>query len=225
MMAAGRDGSGGGDSFTSLVLKQEGKTVALKKEELERRKTLVADEYGGVLPMFELFYLTSILYVAERCLSSYAEYNQALSSKSRDVIFSRMQDAITYAGAVARFFWPTKQGGRLATARAERLRSFFEIDKSSPISDKSLRNKLEHFDERLDEFLIENDAGGFVVQAIVGDLEDYAERTMKVFKLIDPVKRIIVIVNERFEYEPIINEVSRILELAKTMEQKGRLSK
>jgi hypothetical protein len=225
MTAAERDVREGGGSFRSLTLEQEGKTVALKEEELEQRRALVADEYNGILPMFELFYLTSIVYVAERCLSSYAEYKEALASKSRDVIFSRMQDTIAYAGGVARFFWPTKRGGRLAAKRGETLRSFFQIDSSSPISDKSLRNTLEHFDERLDEFLVENDAGGFVVQAIVGDLEDYAERTVKVFKLIDPEKRTIVILNERFEYQPIINEVGRILALTRTMELKGRLSK
>ena len=55
---------------------------------------------------------------------------------------------------------------------------------NSSLKGRNLRNALEHFDERLDLFLLEDDTGIFFPSAIIGGHELADEPTPRIFKLV-----------------------------------------
>ena len=103
---------------------------------------------------------------------------------------------------------------RLHIIKSETLRAMFDLDESSVLKDREIRNALEHFDERLDEFLLQETAGHFFPTAIVDSHEIADEPTAEVFKLVDPNTGIFVLLNEKFNFSKIRAEVARVLEHA-----------
>jgi hypothetical protein len=65
-----------------------------------------------------------------------------------------VQEGLAHAASLSGYFWPMKTGGERATARGERLRKAFNLTDESPLRSRSLGNAFEHFDERLDRFLL-----------------------------------------------------------------------
>lgn len=74
----------------------------------------------------------------------------------------------------------------LAQARGKRLRERFGIQEGSPLQSRELRNALEHFDERLDDFLVDNHFGCFFPSPMVDDASLSEETMGHIFRLVDP---------------------------------------
>lgn len=198
--------------------------MPLDKEEIRARATFIAKECGGIQPFHEVLYLQSILYAADRAHATFARFDVAVTEEVTDAMaFALVQEALAHAAALSRFFWPTKQGGEHAQARGHKLREAFELDDMSPLRERRLRDAFEHFDERLDRFLLENDAGTFFPDPRIGDHALADEPTDKIFKLVDPDAAICVLLGEKFAYEPIRREVDRVLGLAGAVGSSGRL--
>jgi hypothetical protein len=68
--------------------------------------------------------------------------------------FRPAAELIYNAAVISKLFWPprseNKHKGQRASARGEYLRSLLGIEDNHPIRDRTLRNHLEHYDERLD---------------------------------------------------------------------------
>jgi hypothetical protein len=115
--------------------------------------------------LFLAFYVQSILYNAERSIAAFRRFDIAVEG----LIVSTVQEALTHAGALSRFFWPVKKGDSLATARGERLRELFSLSEASPLKSRKLRNAFEHFDEDLDRFLLYDRFGYLFPGPLVDD--------------------------------------------------------
>jgi hypothetical protein len=84
--------------------------------------------------------------------------------------FREMHSMLTHASNLSKLFWPElgsqpKKPDKLVqwrrkVDRAEFLRQLYVIDDSNILADRDLRNHLEHFDERLDDFSAELEASG-----------------------------------------------------------------
>jgi hypothetical protein len=74
-------------------------------------------------------------------------------------VLDEVQNILNQGAAISRFFWPV---GKKYQKRGEALRAAFNIDDSSPLRDRELRNMVEHFDEYLDDYLRMNFSGQFV---------------------------------------------------------------
>jgi hypothetical protein len=70
-----------------------------------------------------------------------------------------MQNVIHQAGALSRYFWPSD---KKHSNRGVFLRKMFSVQEDDPLSDRSLRNALEHYDERLDKLFATPDAGEYI---------------------------------------------------------------
>ncbi|SFJ53738.1 hypothetical protein [Bradyrhizobium sp. cf659] len=179
------------------------------------RRTALVKEAGGILPIYSVFYERSVLYSASRAHDAFMRYEHGLDSgATADEIVSSVHEALSHAASLSRFFWPARLQG-VASARGERLRRHFGIDESSPLYGRELRNALEHFDERLDEYLLWNDAGYFFPDAAVDSHELADEAIGHIFKLVDPCRQIFVVLGQKFYFDPIRREVDRILEFAR----------
>lgn len=176
----------------------------LEKSEMKRREEIVS-EAGGVLPYAEEFYLAGMKYAAERSTTAFKEADDAQGAPA----VSLVHQALACAGELSRYFWPSWRGG-VAMRRGERLRDAFALTDASPLADRRLRDGLEHFDERLDKFLLTIDAGEFFPFPIEGDARMLENPTQHFFKLLDRDRGVFILLNKAFSYQPIREEVERI---------------
>ena len=194
----------------------------MDKNTSNERACLVVDQYGGILPYYEAFYIHSIIYSAERSLAAFERFTAALAgSGSESLIVASVQEALAHAAAVSRFFWPMHDENRLAVARGNRLKNAFELGDSSPMKWRKLRNAFEHFDEDLDKFLLQDQAGHFFPGPLVAPHGLANESNGHIFRLVDPENGICVLLGEKFEFRPIQQEVRRVLLRAQEMDSKG----
>lgn len=201
----------------------------MDQEELKRRIDIVANLCAGILPEKEVFFLVSIQYSSERSLAAFNRYdNTEIIEDNSAKLVSLIQEAIGHAAALSRYFFPSEHSPRyvkemklVRMARAKKLREAFSINESSPIFNRELRNAWEHFDEIMDYYLLENEAGYFFPTPMLGEhtLADVPEG--KIFKLLDVENKCLVILGKKYFFESIRSEVERIYNLAIKMDQNG----
>lgn len=201
----------------------------LNKKDLEKRALLISANHQGVHPPFEAFYLHSILYSAQRCLNSFERYEKV---KNTDIpaagLISLVQEAVGHAAALSRYFWPSvsKRKGeenqqQLRTKRGKKLRLAYDLKEDSPLHDRKLRNAWEHFDERLDRYLLGDIAGMMFPSCIVGSHILADDPVGHIFKLLDTEAECLVLLNQKFYFSPIRKEVHIILEKTNKFSNEG----
>ncbi len=201
----------------------------MDKEELERRAEIAAKDYQGIVPYCEAFYLHSIIYSAERCIDSFDRYeSQKGTQATADSLVSIIQEAVGHAAALSRYFWPSPAGKnnqpnikKLKLSRGDKLRKSFGLTEESALFNRELRNAWEHFDERLDIYLLKNDAGMFFPSSKIGSHTLADDPTGHIFKLLDIDAECLVLMGEKYFFSPIRDEVKRIALAAKGADKDG----
>jgi len=121
---------------------------------------------GNFPPVRNFYYIAmqqcthSALHSLESMKHLYSEYSERLHE--RDIMFSmlnEMQNVIHQGGNLSRYLWPSRNNHK---SRGEFLRNFFDIEDDNSLNNRDLRNALEHYDERLDNFIKDKEAGNFV---------------------------------------------------------------
>lgn len=194
----------------------------LDVEERQSRAKLVVDDYDGILPCCEAFYIHSIIYSAGRCLESFDRYLQLKKEDiSPEYLICIIQEAVGHAAALSRYFWPSPSGKKkepnqrlLKEARGEKLCKAFGLDHTSSLYNRDLRNAWEHFDERLDIYLLQNDAGYFFPNCLVDSHALADDPVGHIFKLLDPEEECLVLMGKKYFFIPIYGEVLRIFNMA-----------
>jgi len=190
--------------------------VEISKEELERRAEITATQLGGIQAIHRAFYQLSMRYSYERAQAAFQRYDQLSTvNDSASELIAAAQEAISHTAALSRFFFPSNLGPKshrkaLRFARAERLREDFSVSEDSPLANRELRDVWEHFDERLDEFLLLNDAGTFFPLPMHGSHTLADDPLGKIFKLIDSEEHCLVLLNRKFFIGPLRSELSRV---------------
>lgn len=199
--------------------------MQLDKDLFKEREELIVKSSQGIFPPYEAFYIQSIIYAAERSETAFQRFDEAVATRRpAALIVATVQEALTHAGALSRFFWPVKKDNQLTAARGARLRGAFAVDDTSALKWRKLRNAFEHFDEDLDRFLLEDRFGHFFPDPLVADQAFSDEAAGHIFKLVDPKHGVCILLGKKFEFRPIRGEVVRILSYArKKHEQGGRL--
>lgn len=201
----------------------------MHQKEVKRRIDIIVNLCAGILPEKEVFFLFSILYSSERSLAAFDRYDKTeIIEDNATILVSLIQEAIGHAAALSRYFFPSVHSPRyikemklVRMARSEKLREAFGVNENSPIYNRGLRNAWEHFDEILDYYLLENEAGYFFPAPMLGEYTLADEPEGKIFKLLDVENRCLVILGEKYFFESIRAEVERINKLAIKMDQNG----
>ena len=131
-------------------------------------------------------------------------------------ILDEFQSFVTYAGALARYFWPVRKE---YAARGEHLRKRFGITDDNPLANKELRNRLEHFDERLDEYL-KGQVFGIILPDYVGPSISPGKENGPdghLFRAYFTDTGCFVLLNEQFDLPPLIKA---LFEIAKELKDK-----
>ncbi|AGN88239.1 hypothetical protein [Enterobacter sp. R4-368] len=201
----------------------------ISSEEIEGKAQIITEGFKGIFTPYEAFYIHSLLYCSGRCLESFNRY-EGLKNKEvlPEYLISITQEAVGHAAALSRFFWPSPQGKktqpnvqRLKFSRGERLRTAFDLDENSALFNRDLRNAWEHFDERLDLFLLEKDSGIFFPECRLGSHMEADEQGNHIFKLLDPNSECLVLMGAKYFFTPIRDEVSRIHKLCLQFDENG----
>ena len=204
----------------------------IDKNELLRRISIVNESFEGIISYHEVFYIHSILYSAERSLAAFNRYEDLLTkNEDATILISTIQEAIGHAGALSRYFWISGLGYKspkelitLRQNRAKKLRDKFSLTDDSPLKERSLRDAWEHYDERLDTFLITNDIGYFFPTPIVDEHTLADEPEGRIFKLLDIKAHCLVLLGRKYFFKPIKEEVLKVYNIAlKADENGGRL--
>lgn len=188
-------------------------TMISEDEKKARVKQIVSD-HEGIYPMYGAFYIQAILYAAGRASAAFTRFETALRADAPPAeIVASVHEALGHTAALSRFFFPTDKRS-LARARAAKLRKQFAVGNASPLIDRELRNALEHFDERLDEYLLRDIVGYIFPGPLTDDAELADEPGGHIFRLVDPTKEIFVLLGKKHNFGAVRLEVQRVAELA-----------
>ena len=195
--------------------------TVLPTQELEERAEQVASEFDGMIPYCRPFYGRSVRYAVTRAYQAFERFDiRRRLGDSEENQVSAVHEALGHAAALSRFFFPSGFGKKsyrpLHKARARRLRAIYDVEDDSLLKSRSLRNSLEHFEERLDLYLLENSTGSTFPDARIGSAELADEAVGHVYKLVDPEQEIFVVLGEKHTFGAIRREVARIHDLVVT---------
>lgn len=182
----------------------------------------IIDEFGGILPYHEIFYAMFVGTHLRRADALFASfYANAIVRQKLDAILDLI-DALRQAAAVSRYFFPSRNK-RIHTIRAKAFRLEFGVGDSSPFADRRLRNVLEHFDERLDAYFVEDPMGRMIPWTLMDQLPDASEFDAgHLFLAASPTEQRMVVLNEFYDFGCIHDEVRRLLPLLEAVERSSR---
>jgi hypothetical protein len=197
------------------------------------REQSVQAPFVGIWPPYEAFYIQSMLFNAESAARSLTRLEkvfepyqntitwQQIEQLPRRHILNELQNIVLQAGALSRYFWPQKKkSGDVREQRAEQLRSSFSMDNSSPLFDRELRNAMEHFDERLDNYVA---AGvvGVVFPEFVGPRPSEDGVPGHFFRAYYLDTHSFVLLNQEFHIPPLVDEVMFVYRSLHRMDKEG----
>ncbi len=190
----------------------------IEKVELDRRAAQVVADSNGIEPMYIAFYIQAILYASERAVAAFFRFDSSTRQEEGAAeVVAHVQEALGHTAALSRFFFVGQKSADLPKARARNLRAIFKVSETSPLRDRDLRNGLEHFDERLDKFLLGDIFGYIFPGPMLNNAELADDSRGHIFRMVDPAKETFVLLGEKHEFGEVRSEVSRIADLARTI--------
>lgn len=179
-------------------------------------------------------YVTEIVRQADLFDFGVGVIESAVSSSSDDrrAVAVRLSAGITVCLAAAAFasklLWPIG-GGEWSQERGRALRDRLAVTQGSPLKSRSVRDSLEHFDERLDQFAREatNGFGAFHWMVMSAEHGLGESNVMPILRYIDP-KSLVVRLPSRTPAEDggrsvtvdlrvVRTELARVRDLASTL--------
>ena len=98
----------------------------------------------------------SVLFALEQFNKRIQEMHQPHKFDGRNTpnseVFRALHSFLTHTANISRLLFPSRKRDQYAQQRGKKLRDVLCVDDGSPIADRSLRDHLEHYDERLDQW-------------------------------------------------------------------------
>lgn len=169
-------------------------------------------------PPCQILYLESLKTITTSALTSFErlveqQEDDKKGKLSQQDILNELQNIIQQGGSLSRYFWPSKNKDKrkneIFQSRACFLRKYFDVDEMSTLKNRSVRNAMEHFDERLDIYLQEPISGQFVPNYI-GKKPRSDKAVYKFFRAFFTDSQEFEIFGESFPIQPLVDEIYRI---------------
>lgn len=180
---------------------------------------------SGIQPIYKAFYIQSMLFNSSTAIAAMEHANIMLGlvededeipSDMKDEILNSVQSIIMHSAALSRYFWPVRERIELHKKRGDQLRKTFKMTDDSPLKNRTLRDHLEHFDEKLDNHL-QQVIVGYIFPKYVGFSPSGDEPPHHLFRAYFIDTGVFQILNEKYEMEPLINEIYRVHDLLQEM--------
>jgi hypothetical protein len=182
------------------------------------------DNEFEIYPYLEIFYITSLLYCTESALGSAVRIADLLEKHKNgryefppQPALDELQNIALQGAAISRFFWPPN---KKYSRRGDILRSAFGVTEQSPLRSRELRNKMEHFDEYLDDYLKTCIAGQFIPEYF-GAKPPSDRGPLRFFRAFFTNTAEFEILGSVFAMQPLVNEVRRIHALLTEFDKNG----
>lgn len=192
-----------------------------------------ADDKLGIWPPYEAFYIEGMLFNAGSALSSAHIAMQELkrldntdpetpiTESDRNMILDSLQNIIIHGAALSRYFWPTRTGrNNEHSRRAEHLRKHLKIRETSPLKNRDLRNQIEHFDEKLDEYLTQGIVGT-VLPGHISSTRPETDAPLHFIRAFYAKGGIFEMLGRSYDVQPLVDEIHRIYKLLYQCTQNG----
>ncbi|WP_052692121.1 cell cycle checkpoint control RAD9 family protein [Teredinibacter purpureus] len=166
-------------------------------------------------PPCQAFYIESMLSITSSAIDSTEKLaiifnpNEDLSDLQHEEILDWVQNIVTQAAALSRYFWAVKKKEKIHKQRSQYLRRVFGISEESAIKNRDLRNLIEHFDENLDVF-VSKPVVGTILPNYVGEEQDTQGVPLHVFRAFYNRIGVFEVLGHRFELQPIVDEIYEI---------------
>ena len=128
-------------------------------------------EQWKIWPPYEVFYIECIKTASHNAIESWEALKEIVSDENLlktnaiDTV-DLAENIVNQAGIISKYFFPPVDKKKLKNLihklRGEKLREVFKIDNNQNLSNRTFRNYIEHFDEKLDLFLNKSVAGNIV---------------------------------------------------------------
>ncbi|MFV3330939.1 hypothetical protein ACNFIA_08410 [Pseudomonas sp. NY15437] len=182
------------------------------------------DEAFSIWTPHQAFYIQSMLFnttsafqscsIAEKIIKKISD-GEIDPQEKKDVLLDCLQNVVNQSGAISRYFFPSRDGVKgtykktVHKDRGQYLSKVFGVKDDSPLMNRALRNSIEHFDERLDLYLQDGIVGYIFPSLILHEPED-SDVPHHIFRAYYLKEGIFQVLGERYEIQPIVDEVIRI---------------
>ena len=173
-----------------------------------------------IFPPYEAFYIESMMWhtkSALRSINTIEEWvalikqdSEAALQINKEDVFNELQNIIQQSGAISRFLFPPQKGeNKEHHKRGVKLRKSLEIYSDSCLSNRDIRNQMEHFEEHLDlyfkKFLV-----GHIIPNYIGLDEEASEVPQHIFKAFYINPMVFALLEEKYQLLPIFEELKKI---------------
>lgn len=189
-------------------------------------------------------YVTEVRSQAQFALNAFGSLEQALQDIREfggdwdrrklfhSEVFRQTHSFLTHASNVSRLFWPPRLKKRnreapetfahrqvFTTRRGSSLLTLFELDDSSPLKSRVLRDHLEHYDERLDDWSSTSERRNIACDTIgppnaIGGLDP-----TDIMRWFDPTTNAFRFRGEEYALQPLAAAVDQLLTKAVSLEE------
>ncbi len=157
-------------------------------------------------PLAELVFICEIVKqskIAERA----AERLQATTDHFDEIeVWCSIQSILVAAANVSKILWPPKKYDE----RGEKLRKQLNVGDSNPLSDRSIRNHFEHYDERIEDWF-ENNSSAVYMDSSIDPFESIRDRSFANYhREYNPVTQILTFRDESVDLAAVLNALKEI---------------
>lgn len=174
-------------------------------------------------------YLSELLIQSEYALEAVVRMNRALADHGTGEFFYEAQSFVAHAAAMSRILWPPWVRDNARRERAEgrgvHLRRLLGIGDEHPLRKRSLRDHLEHFDERLDAWA-EESAYHAVIDLHIGPISvigGIAVTSGDFLRAYDPSRKVFMFRGEDFDVQAMVSGVEVVR--AAAIQRSGHLER
>lgn len=185
------------------------------------------DQEFDICTPYQAFYIQSMLFnttsafqscsIAEKIIKRISD-GEIDSQELKDVLLDCLQNVVNQSGAISQYFFPSRDGVKgtnkktVHRDRGKYLSKVFGVNDDSPLMNRALRNSIEHFDERLDLYL-QNGITGFIFPSLILPEPEDSDVPHHIFRAYYLKEGIFQVLGERYEMQPIVDELARIHDL------------
>jgi hypothetical protein len=177
----------------------------------------------------QVFYIHSMLFSTTSAIRSIEQVNAMLTAAQKNsqdgsygILYGtgflpELQNIIVHAGALSRYLWAVDPNHRW---RGAELRKALGIADNNLLRNRDLRNAIEHFDERLDDYLGDG-IFGRIFPEYIGPTPTLDGIPTHIFRAyyVDTAK--FQLLDKAYDIQPIANEIGQIHLKLLTMDANG----
>lgn len=190
-------------------------------------------EQWKIWPPYEVFYIECIKTASLNAIQSWEILNEIVSDENLmktnaiDTV-DLAENIVNQAGIISKYFFPPinekKPKHLIHKLRGEKLREAFKISDNQKLSDRTFRNFIEHFDEKLDLFLNKSVAGNIIPPKTIYSTSNDINEVTIVFKAYIISEFKFISMNEKILLPTLVKEIYTVYnQCIDFLENGGRL--